>query len=127
MMAKAKPSINDMGRVAGRIVDETISEIDFSVRVTRADFRRRWRTVQDAMKEKGYDLGYACGSELDRTDVAWLTGFYDPIVERCAVAVPAHGRPMLLAGCEGHHVVQEAADASSCDTALLREFQISEI
>jgi len=125
-MAKAKLSIKDMGRIAGRIADQAMPDIDFSLRVNRADFRKRWRTVQARMKEKGYDLLYACGSELDRTDVAWLTGFYDPIVERYAVAVPVAGRPLLLAGCEGHHVVQEAADASGCDTALLREFQISD-
>src|SRR3990172_5025567 len=110
MMAKAKPSINDMGRVAGRIVDETISEIDFSVRVTRADFRRRWRTVQDAMKEKGYDLGYACGSELDRSDAI----------------IPADGPPVLLAGCEGNHVVQEVAEACGAQIAVLRDFGLSD-
>ena len=126
MIAKAKLSIKDMGQIAGRIADRAMPDIDFSLRVNRADFRRRWRRVQKKMKEKGYDLLYACGSELERTDVAWLTGFYDPIVERYAVAVPVEGRPLLLAGCEGHHVVQEAADASGCDTALLREFQISD-
>ena len=125
-MAGARLSIKDMGRIAGRIADQAIPGIDFSLRVNRGDFRKRWRNVQAKMNEKGYDLLYACGSELDRTDVAWLTGFYDPIVERYAVAVPVQGRPLLLAGCEGHHVVQEAADASGCDTALLREFQISD-
>ena len=125
-MAKAKLPVKDMVRIAGRIVDETSPTIDSSVKVERADFRRRWRTVQARMKEKGYDLAYACGSELDRTDVAWLAGFYDPIVERYAVVLPAEGRPVLLAGCEGNHVVQEAATASGAETAVLREFGLSD-
>ncbi len=87
-MARARLGVKDMGRIAGRIVDKAIGGIDFSVRVTGADFQRRWRTVQTAMKEKGYDLAYACGSEVDRSDVAWLAGFYDPIVERYAVLLP---------------------------------------
>ena len=116
----------DLGRIAGRIVNDVIGDVDFSIRVTRADYRRRWRQVQAAMAEKGYDVGYACGSELDRTDVAWISGFFDPIVERYAVLLPVSGRPVVLAGCEGHHVVKEAADASGSDICVLREFQISD-
>lgn len=125
-MAKRKLRPKDLGRIAGRIADEAIGDIDFSIRVTRGDYQRRWRQVQTVMKARGYDVGYACGSELDRTDVAWITGFFDPIVERYAVLLPARGRPVVLAGCEGHHVVQEAADASGCDVCVLREFQISD-
>jgi len=125
-MAQKKLSVADMGRIAGRIADKAIADIDFSVRVTRADYRRRWRKVQAKMKEKGYGAGYACGSELDRTDVAWLTGFIDPIVERYAVILPAEGAPVVLAGCEGHHVVKEAAQTSGAEVSVLREFQISD-
>ena len=125
-MARAKLSPKDLGRIAGRIADRAIGQIDFSLRVNRGDYRRRWRTVQDAMKAKGYDIGYACGSELDRTDVAWITGFFDPIVERYAVCLPVEGKPVVLAGCEGHHVVQEASDSSGCDICVLKEFQISD-
>jgi len=125
-MARAKLSPKDIGLMAGRIAEKAIGEIDFSVRITRGEYRRRWREVQAAMREKGYDIGYACGSELDRTDVAWLTGFFDPIVERYAAILPADGPAVVLAGCEGHHVVQEAAKASGCEVAVLREFQISD-
>jgi len=125
-VARSKLSVKEMGRIAGHIVDQTIGGVDSSVRITRADFRRRWKIVQDALKAKGYDLGYACGSELDRTDVAWLAGFYDPIVERYAVVVPAEGKPVLLAGCEGNHVVQESAESSGAQTAVLREFGLSD-
>jgi len=121
-----KLSPKDLGRIAGRMIDQEIGNIDFSVKVELPEYRRRWTTVQAAMRAKGYDVGYACGSELDRSDVAWLTGFFDPIVERYAVLVPAEGRPVILAGCEGHHVVREAADASGCDLCVLREFQISD-
>ncbi|MDP7162214.1 MAG: M24 family metallopeptidase, partial [Phycisphaerae bacterium] len=125
-MARAKLSPKDLGRIAGRIADRAIGQIDFSLRVNRGDYRRRWRTVQTVMKAKGYDIGYACGSELDRTDVAWITGFFDPIVERYAVCLPVEGKPVVLAGCEGHHVVQEASDSSGCDICVLKEFQISD-
>ena len=125
-MAPTKLSPKDLGRISGHIIDREMDNIDFSVRIDRDDYKRRWSDVQAAMTAKGYDVGYACGSELDRSDVAWLTGFYDPIVERYAVIVPASGTPIILAGCEGHHVVKEAADASGCDLCVLREFQISD-
>ena len=125
-MAQVKLTLKDIGRIAGRIADKAYSGIDFSVKVTRADYKRRWLKTQASMKANGYDLGYACGSELDRTDVAWIAGFFDPIVERYAVILPVTGKPIILAGCEGHHVVKEAADASGCDICVLREFQISD-
>ena len=125
-MATTRIGPKDLGRIAGRIIDDAIGDVDFSVRVTRGDYRKRWAQAQAVMKQKGYDVGYACGSELDRSDVAWISGFFDPIVERYAVLVPAEGKPVVLAGCEGHHVVKEAADASGCDIRVLREFQISD-
>jgi Xaa-Pro aminopeptidase len=78
------------------------------------------------MKKKGYDLAYACGSELDRSDVAWLAGVFDPIIERYGILVPAGGRPVVVAGSEGGHVVEEGVRESGADLALLREFQISD-
>ncbi|MFH1922119.1 MAG: M24 family metallopeptidase [Planctomycetota bacterium] len=125
-MATTRIGPKDLGRIAGRIIDDAIGDVDFSVRVTRGDYKKRWAQVQAVMKQKGYDVGYACGSELDRSDVAWISGFFDPIVERYAVLVPAEGKPVVLAGCEGHHVVKEAAEASGCDICVLREFQISD-
>jgi len=119
-------SAKEMARIAGRIAEATIPDIDFSVRITRAEYRRRWENVQAAMKEKGYDLAYACGSELDRSDVAWLAGVFDPIIERYAILVPADGKPVVLAGSEGGHVIEEAVEASGADVALLQEFQISD-
>ena len=125
-MPRAKLTPKDLGRIAGRMAERAIGDIDFSVCIGKADYRRRWAAVQRAMKAKGYDLAYACGSELDRTDVAWLAGFYDPIVERYGVLVPAEGPPVVLAGCEGHHVVEEAVRLSGAEVALLQEFQISD-
>ncbi|MFH0962942.1 MAG: M24 family metallopeptidase [Planctomycetota bacterium] len=125
-MRRARAGVKDLARIAGRIADEALGKMDFSVRLSRADFRKRWTDVQAAMKEKGYDLGYACGSELDRSDAAWLAGVYDPIIERYGVLVPAEGRPVVLAGSEGGHVMEEACEASGADLAILREFQISD-
>ncbi|MEM2850180.1 MAG: hypothetical protein QXI36_07910, partial [Candidatus Bathyarchaeia archaeon] len=89
-------------------------------------YEQRWRRVQKAMSIKGYDLLYVCGSELDRSDAAWLAGVFDPMIERYAVILPLDGKPLILAGSEGGHVLEEAAEKSGADIVLLREFQISD-
>ena len=65
--------------------------------IGREEYQKRWAKVQKAMAAKGYDLAYACGSELDRSDAAWLAGIFDPIIERYGVLVPARGRPVVTA------------------------------
>lgn len=94
--------------------------------IGRKEYAARWAKVQAAMRRRGYDLAYACGSELDRSDVAWLAGVFDPIIERYGILLPAEGRPVVVAGSEGGHVIEEAVSASGADVALLREFQISD-
>lgn len=125
-MAKAKLGPKDLAQIAGRIADKALGKVDFSVKLTRADFRKRWSEVQAAMKKKHYDLAYACGSELDRSDCAWLAGVFDPIIERYGVFVPAEGKPIIVAGSEGGHVMEEACDLSGGELAILQEFQISD-
>ncbi|MBS7611883.1 aminopeptidase P family protein [Candidatus Bathyarchaeota archaeon] len=112
--------------VANRIVEEYVDDINRSLKIPREEYEQRWRRIQDAMAVKGYDLLYVCGSELDRSDVAWLAGVFDPMIERYAVILPLDGRPVILAGSEGGHVLEEAAEKSGADIALLREFQISD-
>ncbi len=112
--------------VANRIVEEYVENIDRSLKIPREEYEQRWRRVQDAMAVKGYDLLYVCGSELDRSDAAWLAGVFDPMIERYAVILPLDGRPVILAGSEGGHVLEEAAEESGVNVALLREFQISD-
>ena len=125
-MANRSTGVRELARVAGNIVADTLPGMDFSVAVPRRDYARRWRRVQTAMKAKGYTLGFACGSELDRSDGAWLSGVFDPIIERYAVLLPVDDRPVILAGSEGGHVIEEAAEASGSRVCLLREFQISD-
>jgi Xaa-Pro aminopeptidase len=96
------------------------------VRISKREYTRRWARTQKAMREKGYDLGYACGSELDRSDVAWLAGVFDPIIERYGILVPARGKPVVVAGSEGGHVIEDCVKASGAEIALLREYQISD-
>ena len=100
--------------------------IDRDVGISRKEYSERWARVQKAMREKGYDLGYACGSELDRSDVAWLAGVFDPIIERYGILVPAQGKPVVVAGSEGGHVIEDCVKASGAEIALLREYQISD-
>jgi Xaa-Pro aminopeptidase len=100
--------------------------IDREARIPRKEYAERWARVQKEMRKKGYDLGYACGSELDRSDVAWLAGVFDPIIERYGILVPARGKPVVVAGSEGGHVIEDCVKASGAEIALLREFQISD-
>lgn len=112
--------------VANCIVDEYACTINKSLEIPREEYEQRWRRVQNAMSAKGYDLLYVCGSELDRSDAAWIAGIFDPMIERYAVILPLEGKPIILAGSEGGHVLEEAAEKSGADIALLREFQISD-
>ncbi len=100
--------------------------IDRGLEITKAEYESRWAKVQKAMAAKGYDLAYACGSELDRSDAAWLAGVFDPIIERYGVLLPAVGKPVVTAGSEGGHVIEECVRTSGAGIALLREFQISD-
>ena len=112
--------------VIEKIISTHIPRIDRSIAISKKEYARRWALVQKAMSEKGYDLGYACGSELDRSDVAWLAGVFDPIIERYGVLVPARRKPVVVAGSEGGHVIADCVKASGAEIALLREFQISD-
>ena len=118
--------MKDMMRTIEAIVGTWAPRVDRSVRVSKKEYAARWAKVQAAMRKKGYDLAYACGSELDRSDAAWLAGVFDPIIERYGVLVPADGTPVVVAGSEGGHVIEECAGISGVDIALLREFQISD-
>jgi len=109
-----------------KIVAVHSPKIDREVGIPKKEYAERWARVQKAMQEKGYDLGYACGSELDRSDVAWLAGVFDPIIERYGILVPAQGKPVVVAGSEGGHVIEDCVKASGAEIALLREYQISD-
>jgi len=108
------------------IIDCANPEIDRSLEVSKKEYRERWQKVQKAMKQRGYDLGYACGSELDRSDVAWLAGIFDPIIERYGILIPAQGTPVVVAGSEGGHVIEDSVKVSGAGVALLMEYQISD-
>jgi len=121
-----KADVKELSRVAEEIIEETLPTIDKSLEITKEEYEERWERVQDSMAEKGYDLLYVCGSELDRSDVAWLAGVYDPMIERYAAILPLEGKPIVLAGSEGGHVLEESVEKSGAKIALLREFQISD-
>ncbi|MGZ4886708.1 MAG: M24 family metallopeptidase, partial [Candidatus Aminicenantales bacterium] len=113
-------------QVIERIIETWSPRIDRGLEISKKEYAERWARVQAAMRKKGYDLGYACGGELDRSDVAWLAGVFDPIIERYGILVPAEGRPVVVAGSEGGHVIEECVKVSGVEVALLREFQISD-
>lgn len=112
--------------VAEGIIQETLPGVDCSVKIGKQEYTDRRKRVQQAMAAKGYMAGYACGSELDRSDAAWLAGVFDPIIERYGVLVPREGAPVVFAGSEGGHVIEEAVEQSGAAMALLLEFQISD-
>jgi len=112
------------------LFDDIISRfeplVNRSLAITRQEYKERWKRIQYAMRLKGYDLAYACGSELDRSDVAWLAGIFDPIIERYGILIPSQGKPVVAAGSEGGHVIAQCIEASGAGLALLQEFQISD-
>jgi len=112
--------------VIERIIETWSPRVDRGLEISKKEYAGRWAKVQAAMRKKGYDLGYACGGELDRSDVAWLAGVFDPIIERYGILVPAEGKPVVVAGSEGGHVIEECVKVSGVEVALLREFQISD-
>jgi Xaa-Pro aminopeptidase len=113
-------------KVIEEIIEKANPEVERGLEVSKKEYRERWQKVQIAMKEKGYDLAYACGSELDRSDIAWLAGVFDPIIERYGIIIPARGIPVVVAGSEGGHVIEDCLKASGAEMALLREYQISD-
>jgi Xaa-Pro aminopeptidase len=108
------------------VIDEAKREVDLDVSIPTEEYPKRWGMLQQAMRDRDVDLAYACGSELDRSDAAWLAGAFDPIIERYGVLVPSEGTPAILAGSEGGHVMEEAAERSGAKIFLLQEFQISD-
>jgi len=108
------------------MVEEYAPSIDKSLQISREEYETRWMNLQDSMAAKGYDLLYVCGSELDRSDAAWLVAAFDPMIERYSVLIPLEGKPVVLAGSEGGHVLEEAVERSRAEIALLKEFQISD-
>ncbi len=108
------------------IIEKTDPQIARRLEVPEKEYRERWQKVQKAMEDKGYNLAYACGSELDRSDVAWLAGVFDPIIERYGIIIPRKGTPVAVAGSEGGHVIEDCLKASGSKTVLLQEYQISD-
>jgi Xaa-Pro aminopeptidase len=115
-----------VSKTAEAIVELHGPRIRRDLEISKAEYGRRWAKVQKAMRTRGYDLAYACGSELDRSDAAWLAGVFDPIIERYGILVPAAGTPVVVAGSEGGHVIEESVRASGAGVAILREYQISD-
>ncbi len=116
--------------MSDRTIEDIISAHKDSINrrlvIAKKEYGERWSRVQKEMRRKGYDLGYACGSELDRSDVAWLAGVFDPIIERYGVLVPARGKPVVVAGSEGGHVIADCIRMSGAGLGLLREYHISD-
>lgn len=108
------------------IIERFDPQIDRNLMVTQEEYTQRWNSVQKVMEERGYDLAYACGSELDRSDIAWLAGVFDPIIERYGILIPQKGTPVAVAGSEGGHVVEDCLETSGAELTLLQEFQISD-
>lgn len=124
---RGRLSSKEIGRIISTVVEETQPKIKIGLNITLAEYRQRWKKLQEAMRKHGYDLAYACGSELDRSDIAYLTGFFDPIIERYGLLMPVSGSPVILAGSEGGEVAAEAAGKSRADLVLLQDYQIADV
>ena len=113
-------------RTLETIIEAHGPRVDRLKAVSRPEYARRWAKIQRLLEERGYDLGYACGSELYRSDIAWLAGVFDPTIERYGILVPAAGTPVVVAGSEGGHVIEDSVRSSGAEVAILREYQISD-
>jgi len=113
-------------RLVRSIIAETLPKIDYSVKMEPRDFKPKWRAVQNALKREGFQLGYITGSELDRSDGGWIAATYYPQIERYGVFISLKGRPLVVAGSEGGHVIEEMVEDSGAGVALFRPFQISD-
>jgi len=91
----------------------------------REGFATRWAAVGAELKKEGLDLAYITGSELDRSDGGWLVGTYYPQIERYGAFIGQKGTPVVVAGAEGGHVIEELTEGSGSKVALFRPFQIS--
>lgn len=116
----------ELSEIAAAIIEETRPKVKLSVKIPKSEYKKRWQVVQKEMAKRGYDALYACGSELDRSDGAWLAACFDPIIERYGILVPQKGTPIVLAGSEGGHVLEDSVRDSGADIALLQQFQISD-
>jgi Xaa-Pro aminopeptidase len=123
---KGKLTQEEISLITTEIIEKTKPRINYGLRITKDEYEKRWGVLQNKMSMKNYDFAYACGSELDRSDIAWLAGVFDPIIERYGILIPLEGRPVVLAGPEGGHVIEEAVEESGADIAFLKEFQISD-
>ncbi len=92
----------------------------------REEFATRWAAVQAELKKEGFDLAYITGSELDGSDGGWLVGTYYPQIERYGAFIGQQGTPIVIAGSEGGHVIEELTEGSGAKVALFRPFQISD-
>lgn len=123
----SQPANKNVNEIISATVAATQPKTDRAINIKAAEYRQRWKALQKAMRENGYDLAYACGSELDRSDIAYLAGFFDPIIERYGLLMPAEGAPIILAGSEGGEVAAEAALRSGVEVVLLRDYQIADV
>ena len=124
---KGRLGSKEIGEIITDIIEDTRPRINYGLTIRRAEYHDRWRKVQNIMKNNGYDFVYLCGSELDRSDIAYLTGFLDPIIERYGLLMPRKGVPVILAGSEGGEVAYEAAVNCGADLALLMDYQIADV
>jgi len=118
--------LNKEDKLVRNIVAEAARRIDTDVMIKPAEFRQRWKKVQKAIKKEGFDCAYMTGSELDRSDVAWLAGVYYPQIERYGAFIATSGVPVVVAGSEGGHVVEEHVEYSGAKMAVFRAFQLSD-
>ncbi|MBM4047742.1 MAG: aminopeptidase P family protein, partial [Planctomycetes bacterium] len=113
-------------RLVRHIVARAKPHVDTSLLIGEAEFKERWQATRAELQRRGFDLAYATGSELDRSDCGWLAACYYPQIERFGVFIGTSGTPVVVAGSEGGHVIEESVEQSGAKIALFRAFQISD-
>ncbi|MFQ6115115.1 MAG: M24 family metallopeptidase [bacterium] len=118
--------LEEEDRLIRPIIAEALPQVDCFIQIMQEEFAKKWAALQAELKQAGFDLGYITGSELDRSDGGWIAGIYYPQIERYGVFIGQEEVPVVVAGSEGGHVVEEMVELSGAKVALFRPFQISD-
>ena len=100
-------------------------KIDKTLRVDRAEFERRQKTVYQALHAAGFDGGIVYSDEHYHGDVPYLGGNTNISVEPVAGIVGKNGFA-ILAGLEGCYVAEQLSPRSGCRVGRVEMLKLAD-
>ena len=113
---------DDLKKVTA-ILDRYSPEIDTAIRIGAEEFKQRQRNVQQALADRGLDVGVFYWYREMPGDGIYVTG-YAPTIERASGLIAPQGRPMILAGPEAGKLAEDVGRAKGVDVAFVEDFAI---